>query len=180
MAQTAPEVRLVISLLAAAQVPRAEAVGRLAARFGPLDYLSRPLAFGQTDYYAPEMGGPLTRRLASFHNLVPAHGLAGVKRACQGLEAELAREGRRRVNLDPGLLCADSLVLISSKRQVHRLALAEGLWAELTLWFHHGDFHPLPWTYPDYAGEEIRRLLRGLRGRYLWQLRQQKPQGGTP
>ncbi len=177
MAQTSPNARLLVSLLAADEEPRAQAVRRLAQSFGPLDYLSRPLAFAQTDYYAPEMGGPLTRRLAGFGHLVSALALAEVKRACMALETELAREGRRRVNLDPGLLSADSLVLASSKPQGHRLAIAEGCWAELTLWFHHGQFHALPWTYPDYAGEGIRRLLKGLRGRYLWQLKQERAQG---
>ncbi|MBI5523091.1 MAG: DUF4416 family protein [Desulfarculus sp.] len=180
MNQPAPPARLLVSLLAASEAPRTQAVRRLAQDFGPLDYLSRPLAFDQTGYYAPEMGQPLTRRLASFRRLVPAHGLAQIKLVCQALEAGLAQEGRRRVNIDPGLLCADSLVLASGKRQGHRLALAEGLWAELTLWFHHGDYHPLPWTYPDYAGASMRRLLGGLRARYLWQLREDRPQGGTP
>jgi hypothetical protein len=180
MAQTAPEALLLISLLAADEASRAEAVRRLAQDFGPLIHLSRPQAFAQTEYYAQEMGRPLNRRLASFRRLLPAHGLAQAKRVCLALEAELALEGRRQVNLDPGLLSAHSLVLASHKPQAHRLAIAEGLWAELTLWYHHGQYHPLPWTYPDYAGEGMRRLLRGLRARYLWQLKQQKPQGVTP
>ncbi|MFH1033196.1 MAG: DUF4416 family protein [Pseudomonadota bacterium] len=180
MVPTAPQARLLISLLAAAEAPRTEALRRLVQSFGPLVHLSRPLAFAPTDYYAAEMGGPLTRRLASFQRLLPSHGLARAKRVCQGLEDQLALEGRRQVNLDPGLLCAHSLVLASAKPQGHRLAIAEGLWAELTLWYHHGDFHALPWTYPDYAGEGMRRLLGGLRARYLWQLSQEKPQGVTP
>lgn len=180
MNQPSPQVRLVVSLLAATEAPRAWAVRRLAQDFGPLDYLSRPLAFDQTDYYASEMGGPLTRRLASFRRLVPVQGLADIKRACQALEAEACRDGRRQVNLDPGLLCADSLVLASSKRQGHRLALDEALWAELTLWYHHGEYHPLPWTYADYAGVRLRRLFQALRARYLWQLREERAQGGTP
>lgn len=180
MTQPASPARLVVSLLAAAEAPRTQAVRRLAQDFGPLDYLSRPLAFDQTGYYAAEMGRPLTRRLVSFRRLVPAHALADIKRACQTLEAELSQDGRRLVNVDPGLLCADSLVLASGKRQGHRLALAEGLWAELTLWYHHGEYHPLPWTYPDYAEVPMRRLLQALRARYLWQLKEDRAQGGTP
>jgi hypothetical protein len=180
MTHNAPEVRLVISLLAATEPPRVEAVRHLVQNLGPLVHLSRPLDFARTDYYAGEMGGPLTRRLASFQRLLPAHRLAEVKRLCQDLEVASARQGRRQVNLDPGLLSAHSLVLASSKPQGHRSPLAEGLWAELTLWYHHGQFHHLPWTYPDFAGEGIRRLFKGLRGRYLWQLKQQEPQGVSP
>ncbi|MFZ5587764.1 MAG: DUF4416 family protein [Thermodesulfobacteriota bacterium] len=168
----APErMRLVVSLLAAAEPPRALAVRRLAGDLGPLDYLSRPLIFDYSDYYAAEMGGPLTRRLATFRRMVGPLDLAGVKARCLALEAELALEGRRRVNLDPGLLSADALILATTKYRGHRLPLAQGLWQELTLWFNHGRYHPLPWTYPDYAGPQLREMMAGLRRRLLWQLK---------
>ena len=172
---------LVVSLLAREEGLRGRALEILVQDWGPLVFLSRPLAFDGQAYYVEEMGAPLTRRLAAFQELLPPWRLARVKRRCQELEASLAdAQGRRRVNLDPGYLGAGALVLASGKPQGHRLPLGPGLWAEITLWFHHGSYHPLPWTYPDYAGMEMRRLLLGLRGRYLWQLKQRQAQGGTP
>jgi hypothetical protein len=161
---------LVVSCLAAGEPPRERAVQLLARRFGPLAWLSEPLPFG-SDYYRPEMGGPLSRRLALLERLVPQHSLAEVKAACRGIEGELAQAGRRTVNLDPGLVSAGSLVLASHKAQAHRVALAEGVYAEVTLWYHRGRFQPLPWTYPDYAGPELRRLLEHMRSRVLWRAR---------
>lgn len=173
--------RLVISLLAAAEQPRSQAIARLAQGLGPVDYLSRPLAFAYSDYYAAEMGGPLTRRLAAFRVPVRPLDLAAAKTRCLALEADLAMEGRRRVNLDPGLLSADALILATTKYCGHRLPLAEGLWQEITLWFNHGQYHPLPWTYPDYAGPELREICAGLRRRLLWQLKTAGGQeGGEP
>ncbi len=165
---------LVISLLAVAERHRAEATRRLARRWGPAAFLSRPLDFPGGTYYAAEMGGPLTRRLLAIDRPVGLATLAAAKRVCMGLEADLAWRGRRRVNLDPGLLTGDALILASGKYTAHRLPLdaRSGLWQELTLWFHHGQYHPLPWTYPDYAGNELRAILAGLRRRMLWRLRQ--------
>ena len=177
MAKAAAPARLLVSMLAAAEPPRVEALRRLVERLGPLVYLSQPLEFSYTAYYQREMGGPLTRRLAAFRDLLPSCRLPEVKRLCVALEAELARDGRRRVNLDPGMLSADSLVLASGKPQAHRLALAEDVWGEITLLYHHGQFHGLLWTYPDYAAERMRRLLAGLRGRYLWQLLNERARG---
>lgn len=171
MGGVAGRARLVISLLAAAEPPRAQAIARLAADLGPVDFISRPLAFAHSGYYAPEMGGPLTRRLAAFRTLVDPLDLAGCKGICLAVEAELAQAGRRRVNLDPGLLSADALILATTKYSGHRLPLAEGLWQEITLWFVHGQYQSLPWTYPDYAGQELRGICAVLRSRLLWQLK---------
>ncbi len=171
-------VALVVSLLAGREPERARAVRRLRQRFGPLALLSAPLPFDYTDYYRPEMGPGLTRRLALFSQLVPPHDLVRIKRVCMSLERDLAREGRRRVNLDPGLLSTGSLVLATGKYREHRICIGPGLFAELTLWYHHGRFHALPWTYPDYAGPKLRKVLEGFRNRYLWQLRQSRAGGG--
>lgn len=170
---------LVVSLLAVDEEPRAEAVRRLARRWGAVDYLSRPLAF-PGGYYTAEMGSPLTRRLLAFRQPVALDELARAKRACQALEADLAVQGRRRVNLDPGILTGDGLVLASTKYSGHRLPLdtRSGLWQELTLWRHQGQYQPLPWTYSDYAGQELREIMSGLRRRHLWRLRQAAAQGG--
>lgn len=172
---------LLVSLLAAREEPRQAALEALVRAWGPLVFLSRPLAFEGQAYYQEEMGWPLTRRLAAFQELLPPWRLGQAKRLCQEVEAQLSdAQGQRQVNLDPGYLSAGALVLASGKPQGHRLPLREGLWAEITLWFHHGGFHPLPWTYPDYAGLEMRRPLLGLRRRYLWQLKQRQARGGTP
>ena len=105
--------------------------------------------------------------------------LAEIKLHCLELETELALQGRRQVNIDPGLLSAGALTLATHKEQPHRVAIGPGLWAEITLLFQHGGLQPLPWTYQDYAGQEIRSLLNTLRGRCLWELKRTQGQGGT-
>ncbi|RJX33145.1 MAG: DUF4416 family protein [Desulfarculus sp.] len=179
MSAAPPPARLLVSLLSGSQEPCCRAVQALVARMGPLIWWSQPLPFTWTDYYEPEMGAGLVRRLAAFQRLVEPQGLAGVKGLCQEVEAGLSHEGRRRVNLDPGLLSKDSLVLATHKYSGHRLALAPGVYGEVTLYFAGGQYRPLPWTYPDYAGQEMRGLLLVLRRRYLWQLSQERRTGGV-
>lgn len=168
---------LVVSLLAKKEDPRTQAVEMLAQRFGPLCYLSGLLPF-PSDYYGQEMGGPLTRRVAAFWELVENHRLAEIKTVCMEMEASLASGGRRLVNIDSGLLSADALILATHKHSGHRITLAPGIHAEITLWYHHGAYHPLPWTYPDFAGDELKNLLAVLRRRYQWQLAQPASHGG--
>jgi hypothetical protein len=165
---------VVVSLLSGQPEAHETAVKMLVRRLGPLCYLSAPLAFDYTDYYEAEMGPGLTRRLAAFEQLVAPIRLAVIKRVCMSLEKDLSQGRRRRVNLDPGLLSADALVLATSKPRGHRLCLSEGIYGEVTLLFHRGDFISLPWTYQDYAGPELKDVLNLLRDRYLWKLRQEK------
>ncbi|MCB2185092.1 MAG: DUF4416 family protein [Deltaproteobacteria bacterium] len=172
-----PPQLLVVSLLAGEEVCRTKAVELLAASFGPLIYLSRVLAFPGQGYYTPEMGPGLTRRLAAFRELTTPGRLGAHKRLTREMEHELAREGRRQVNLDPGLLGPGGFILATTKWRGHRLPLEPGLYSELTLYFHHGGFQPLPWTYEDYAGAELRKLLGDLRRAYLALLRESRSQG---
>ena len=167
-----------ISLIASDEEARARAVQMLARRFGPINYYSPPLNFDFTDYYGPEMGGGLTRRLAAFDKLVRPERLAVIKRICMSVERDLSAEGRRVVNLDPGLLNDDTLLLATGKPAGHRLVLSEGIYGEVTLLFQNGDFQKLPWTYRDWTEPEIKEVLHKIRARFQWQRKQNDPKEG--
>jgi len=75
------------------------------------------------------------------------------------------------VNIDPGYVAASKMILATGKDYSHRLYLGEGIYGDFTLIFRDGQYAALPWTYPDYASEPLRRLFDLLRKRYLWQLK---------
>jgi len=148
-------------------------VGReLAESFGSPDVISPWLAFEQTDYYKPEMGAPLFRRLMAFSNLIEQDSLADTKLLTNDLENRLSRRGKRVINIDPGYLLAERFVLATGKNYAHRVYLKDGIYADLTLVYHQGGFRALDWTYPDYAGKAIVNFLKSVRERYMYQMRQ--------
>ncbi len=161
---------LVVGLLASDECKRTRALTKLSARFGAPFYVSAPLPFTRTSYYEREMGTGLNRRLAAFCQLVREGCLPLIKKHCISLEHDFSAQGKRALNLDPGLLNAGSLILASTKAAAHRLPIGGGIYGELTLLWQSGMFNPLPWTYPDYASQTYRELYSGLRSRYLWQL----------
>jgi len=163
--------KLILSVLAAAdwwaQVwPEFRAV--LVNSFGPIDYETPALPFDHTAYYNAELGTPLTRLVLGFSRLVPLDGLVEVKLATNTLECVQARPGgSRRVNLDPGLITLERLVLATGKNFTHRIYLSQGIWADLTLIYNKKTgWVELPWTFPDYATEEMKRRLTELRALY--------------
>ncbi len=144
---------------------------RMRGLWGETDSLTEPVEFTYSDYYAPEMGSPLYRVFCSFKTLVPPEALAQIKIRSNALEDELAREGRRIVNLDPGILSQSKFILASTKNNAHRIPLNRGIYGELTLQYRHGEFHELDWTYPDYRGDAARSYLLKVRRLYVEQLK---------
>lgn len=144
---------------------------KLSEAFGPPDIVSSWYPFDHTDYYTPEMGSPLFRRLSAFYELIQQDALADIKLFTCDLEGQFSSRGKRLVNIDPGYLLAERFVLATGKGYAHRIYLRAGIYADLTLIYQRGRFRPLEWTYPDYAGEAIIRFLRCVRERYLYQLR---------
>lgn len=130
-------------------------INKLVERFGPIEWESPEFVFNHTHYYTEEMGEGLEKRLIGFIRLISPEELPEVKYFTQQLEKEWAQEGKRRVNIDPGYLTLDRLVLATGKDAAHRIYLRKGTYAEVTLIYHSGSFQPLPWTYPDYRSEEI-------------------------
>ncbi len=156
----------------------AAALAETDRQYGPLDFLSEPLQFDFTDYYAGEMGTGLQRRIASFRSLISPEELVDVKLWTNRCEADHLNEQRgRKVNIDPGYVAAARFVLTTGKDYSHRIYLGKAVYGELTLMFQNGAFTPLPWTYPDYASQPLLGLLALIRKHYLWQLKNQKARG---
>lgn len=152
-------------------------VGQLQDRLGPLEMVSPWLPFDFTSYYEKEMGAPLSRRVVVFKPLVEQTRLVAIKRMTNALEGDYVREGKRRVNIDPGYLLPERLVLATGKNFTHRIYLGEGIYADLTLIFQKGAFRSLPWTYPDYADRRLIDFLTLVRNKYLLDLKRLEDQG---
>lgn len=162
---------LVVPFLVTPAVSRDEVTAELSRRWGGIEYVSPAVDFGYTSYYEPEMGPNLTRYIVGFETLIDPSELAEIKIRTNEIEAGFSARGRRRANLDPGLLGLERLVLASTKDNGRRIPLRDGIYAEITLIYHHGDFRPLEWTYPDYRSEAYLACFRELRLAYRRKLR---------
>jgi len=125
-----------------------EAAAAFAEPWGGVALWGEAAPFDPTGYYAPELGADLTRAFGAA-GLAPADALPELKARAWAVERDYARAGRRRVNLDPGLLDATKLVLASFKPGPQKLYLGDGVWADVVLYLDHGRLGPLPWTFAD-------------------------------
>jgi hypothetical protein len=140
---------------------------------GAVEARSDLVPWTASQYYEREMGFGLFRRFISFEPLATPARLAEIKLATNAIEQQYCRTGTggRRANLDPGYVDSGKLVLASTKNANQRIYLVSGIYAEVTLQFYHGEFHPAPYTYRDYTWPQAISFFVSVRDRYLAQLR---------
>ena len=104
-----------------------------------------------TDYYKKEMGPHLKRRFCIFDSRIYPYDLVDIKLFAIDIEQKFSQDGARQVNIDPGFISHNKLILASTKNHYHRIYLDKGIYAELTMAYYHNLWHSLDWTYPDFA-----------------------------
>jgi hypothetical protein len=136
---------------------------RIAAEFGPLGAVSPAFDFTETDYYTATMGSDLKKQFVVVKSPLDPGRLATIKRLTNDWEVDYAASANhpesRPLNLDPGYLTLAKLVLASTKDYAHRIYLADGIYAEVTLRFRNKQWQAFGWTYPDYRREDFQQFF---------------------
>jgi hypothetical protein len=166
--QSFPPEKLFLGLLFAHEVQADTVMNQLINSFGVIDHTSETLNFSNfSPYYDEEMGGSVFRRFFSFASLIDPGQLVAIKQFTNNLEQTYSTgKHHRPINLDPGLINTNRLLLATTKWAGHRIPLSEGIYAELTLFYSRKAWHSLPWTYPDFQSEQVQTMLSHMRKLY--------------
>ncbi len=156
--QKPPPGRLVVSYIYSSVDALAESLSRLERMYGKVQFETIDIPCSIEGVYAEEMGRGLQRRFFSFDNLVPRDSLPSIKKTCAKIEPSYADNVAgtlfRTVNIDPGIMTPDNLVMASYREYNHRVYLGEGVFSDIQLVYSHGHFTRLPWTDPDFCHDE--------------------------
>ena len=168
-----PPVKLIIGMMTPDPELFSSVVEILTQRFGIMDFCGDIMPFNFTDYYVKEMGENLLRKFISFEKFIQPEEIVEIKHFTNEVEKEFLTVGtnKRRINLDPGYITAAKLILATTKDNIHRIYLQDGIFAVMTLRVEGKTFRPWQWTYPDYQSEEYINLFNQIRQIYLQQLR---------
>ena len=168
--KTPQKVKLIaaVTYQVSAQLQSAETF--LTGQFGPIDFRTPEFDFNFTDYYREEMGDNLKKIFFGFEKLIPRETLADIKLSTTKYETDTSMNGKRTVNIDPGYIGEANIILASTKNFSHRIYLEKGIYGDCNLILKDGEYHPLPWTYPDYKEQWIREFLFEVRSRHVNQL----------
>ena len=171
-------VKLIVGILAADRDYLQTAIEALPIVFGKVDLISDVWPFTLTDYYKKETGENILRQFVSIEPLIDPGELAKIKHKTNKLEQKLAAKSDlglpRPVNLDPGIIEPSKLILATTKNYAHRIYIGKKMYAEVTLVFDKGAWHPLPYTYPDYRQRCYHDFFDKVRKRLLEQLKSKR------
>ena len=154
---------LIIGLLSTADGPLDETDRALSAAYGPVALRSDPFPFHYTDYYAPEFGETLVKQFRVYDRLIDPSDIKRIKIETNAIEAALAdaagKTSGRVVNIDPGVITPGKLLLASAKDFAGRVPVGNGWYVEVTLFYRHGKWVSLPWTFPDFSSGDYDAFL---------------------
>jgi hypothetical protein len=146
---------------------------QLKQRFGDIEQVTDPVPFTFTQYYHEEMGGEPQRFFIVFKDLVDPSRLADGKIYTNQIEQQYTVSGKRRINLDPGLVSSENVILATTKNRSHRIPLHDGLYGEVTLLYRNRTYQALPWTYADFASPEWISFFCTIRRNYREQMKRE-------
>jgi hypothetical protein len=145
---------------------------KLDDRFGERQFSFGPVPFSWTEYYSGEMGQSLLKSYFSYQTSIDRDSLPSIKHFTNALEQTSAdSHGNRLINIDPGYVTRDKVVLATTKDFYHRIYLANGIYGEVTLHYRKGKFRYFSWTYPDFRNAEIMLFLERVRAPLVKEIR---------
>ena len=152
-----------------------DAMRDVCERFGKIDMVSPDYSFsdGYSTYYDDELGGKGTRRIYSFEDTVDPALQAEIKEFTNEIEKKYSVDGKRLVNLDPGLMSHGRFMLSTTKNASFRIPLKRGIYTEMTLFYARGKWQKLLWTYMDYQSDTVLNFLEKVRKKYLTQRKEE-------
>lgn len=166
-AKEAQKAELFIGVLYSNEGICKEIIGLLVKRFGEIEKESEPYAFDFTDYYEDEMGKNLVKRFIVFKKMIDMNELADIKIFTNEVEDKFAKDGKRLVNLDPGYLNKEQLVLASVKGSAYKVYLDKGIYAHLTLIFKKNSCIELNRTFPDFRNKKVQDFFIKIRDNFI-------------
>jgi hypothetical protein len=120
--------------------------------FGEIEIESKEYDFDKfTSYYEKEMGKNILKRFLIFKKQVNKQDLKEIKLKTTEIEKKHSKEDKRTINLDPGYLSKNELVLASFKKgSNYKEDLGDGIYAHKVLEFKDDKAIELWHTFPDY------------------------------
>lgn len=135
--------------------------------FGLIERKSQTFDFSHTSYYQKEMGVDLRKQFYIIKPLISTCSAYKEKVKSVSLERQYLKNGNRLVNIDPGILTAHNVILLTTKNYAHRIPLNQDIYAELTYVFKEKKYSVLPWSYPDFGTEDYISFFEEVRKLYL-------------
>jgi hypothetical protein len=127
-----------------------KALAELRQRFGEIETESEEFEFSFTSHYEAEFGVGLRKKFIVFKVPIKREELPEIKLFTCGLEKQLGSGGKRAINIDPGYVTLNNVVVASTREFSSRIYLGKGIFGDLQLILKRDEVQLMPYTYADY------------------------------
>jgi hypothetical protein len=131
-----------------------QAIAALTQKYGELEKVSEEFEFGFTDYYQKEFGTNLKKRFVIFRLPIIRDALPDIKNFTCCLERQLGSDSGRKVNIDPGYITLNNVVVASTKEFPSRIYLRDGIYGDIQLILKRDEVLAQPFTFADYKAHQ--------------------------
>lgn len=149
-----PKARLVMALMYPIDYPVKKAKEALIKKFGEIESESEEFDFNFTAYYEKEFGKSLKKLFIAFKKPIERENLVGIRIYTQELEDKLKDGDKRKINIDPGYMTKENLVVASLKEQPYKIYLGKGVFGHMIFMFKKDDVISFRHTFPDYLAQK--------------------------
>ncbi len=133
-------------------------------KYGKISNYSSIIDFSVfTDYYEKEMGKNLKKQIISFKKILNIDNLHKIKIDTNEIEESYSINNKRVLNIDSGYLTEAKVILFTTKNNIHRIYIKDGIYAEITLTYRKGSYSKNPMTYADYQQNEFIHYFNKIR-----------------
>jgi len=137
-------------------------INDLIKKYGDVEKESFEYDFDRfTNYYEKEMGKGLIKKIIIFKKEINEKDLAEIKKFITGLEKKNSTNNKRKVNIDPGYVSKEKVVLASFKKKDFKKDLDNGVYAHEVLRFENGEVKYFWHTFADYRRDDIKGFFLG-------------------
>jgi hypothetical protein len=159
--------RLIVSVVYGQIDALADCLRKLERTFGRVQFETEDIPFTGEFRHREEMGANLQRRFFSFEQMIDRDRITDTKKACRRIEQQFADQVDdfyfRAVNVDPGIMTPDNVLMVSYRETHYRIYLGRGVFGQLELVYSRGRFVALPWTNEDYCHENAVEFFNRVR-----------------
>ena len=137
-----------------------KAVNDLINEFGGMEKESFEYNFDKfTSYYEKEMGKNLIKKIIIFKKEITEKDLIEIKKFIAEIEKKYSVKNKRKINIDPGYISKDKVVLASFKKKDFKKELGGWIYAHEVLRFEKNKIITFFHTFPDFKNNKIQEFF---------------------
>lgn len=139
-------------------------IDELKKAFGEIEKQSFEYSFDKfTSYYEDEMGAGLVKRFLIFNKKINKKDLIEIKKKTTEIEKKYSKGEKRTINIDPGAVSKENVVLTSFKKRDFKEDLGNNIYSHEVLRFENEQIKVFWHTFPDFKSKEVQDFFNKIR-----------------